>query len=159
MPSKPKANKPASHDLQPARQAQILQPSLLATIDLALVLKQLHWNLRGTKFQIVHEFLDLVIDAARATSDAIAERIVTVGEPAHGLAHDVAKSNTNTVPDGFVTDTQAVELASAALAATINTLRDAQQAIADIDAVSEDLVIGSIQTFEKQHWMLRSHLL
>jgi starvation-inducible DNA-binding protein len=159
MPSKPKAPKPVVHDLQPDRQAEILQPCLLAAIDLALTLKQLHWNLRGAKFQTVHEFLDLVIDAARATSDAIAERIVTVGVAAKGQAPTVAKASEPGVPDAFVTDTKALELASDRLASTINTLRDAQEAIADIDAVSEDLVIGAIQTFEKQHWMLRSHLL
>lgn len=167
MPTKPakkaKTSKPdrpiTSRDLRPDDQAALLQPCVHASIHLALTLKQLHWNLRGSKFQTVHEFLDVVIAHARATSDELAERIVTLGVPARGQPHTVAAQKLPTVPDSFVTDTQALELASSLIDATIGTLRDAQEPLGDIDAVSEDLVISAIQTFEKQLWMLRSHLL
>lgn len=147
------------HDLHPERQAELLQPCVLASINLALTLKQLHWNLRGSKFQTVHEFLDLIIAHARATADELAERTVTVGVAARGQASDVATVDLPPVPDDFVTDTRALELASALLDATIGILRDAQEPLGDLDAVTEDLIIAAIQTFEKQLWMLRSHLL
>lgn len=148
-----------SHELQPERQADLLQPCVLASINLGLTLKQLHWNLRGSKFQTVHEFLDLVIAHARATTDELAERTVTLGVAARGQAAEVAQLDLPVVPDDFVTDTQALELASALIDATVGVLRDAQEAVGDIDAVTEDLIIGAIHTFEKQLWMLRSHLL
>ncbi len=167
MPTKPAKNtksaKPArpitSRDLHPDEQAALLQPCVHACIHLALTLKQLHWNLRGSKFQTVHEFLDVVIAHARATSDELAERIVTLGVAARGQPHTVADIKLPRVPDAFITDTQALELASSLIDAAIGTLRDAQEPLGDIDAVSEDLVISAIQTFEKQLWMLRSHLL
>lgn len=148
-----------SHDLQPQRQAELLQPCVLASINLALTLKQLHWNLRGSKFQSVHEFLDLVIEHARSTADELAERIVTIGVAARGQPPAVAALTMPRVPDDFVTDTQAVELASDLLGKAIEIMRDAQETLGEIDAISEDLVISAIKTFEKQLWMLRSHLL
>jgi starvation-inducible DNA-binding protein len=148
-----------SHDLQPARQADLLQPCVLGAINLALTLKQLHWNLRGSKFQTVHEFLDKVIDHARATADELAERTVTLGVAARGQAAAVADIDMPPVPDSFVTDTEALQYASNLLDATVGLLRDALAPLGEIDAVSEDLVISAIQTFEKQLWMLRSHLM
>lgn len=149
----------SSHDLQPSRQADLLQPCVFTAINLALTLKQLHWNLRGSKFQTVHEFLDKVIDHARATADELAERTVTLGVAARGQAAAVADIDMPPVPDSFVTDTEALQYASNLLDATIGVLRDAQAPLGEIDAVSEDLVISAIQTFEKQLWMLRSHLM
>lgn len=148
-----------NHDLKPERQGEILQPCVFAAINLALNLKQIHWNLRGSIFQTVHEFLDLVIDQARTTSDELAERMVTVGVPALGRPENVAQAGLPGVPDKFVTDTDALKLASSLLDTTIGALRDAQEPMGDIDAVTEDLLIASIQVFEKQLWMLRSHLL
>jgi starvation-inducible DNA-binding protein len=152
-----------SHDLQPDRQAELLQPCVFAAINLALALKQVHWNLRGSKFQTVHEFLDVVIAHARKTSDELAERMVTLGVPARGQAQAAAqsadKAGQSKVPDAFITDVQAVQISTELIAAAVGALRDAQESLAEIDAVTEDLVIGAIQTFEKQLWMLRSHLM
>ncbi len=159
MPTRTTKAPKTARDLHPDKQSELLHPCVHACIHLALTLKQLHWNLRGAKFQTVHEFLDVVIAHARTTSDELAERIVTLGVAARGQPHTVAARNLPSVPDSFITDTQALELASSLLEATIGTLRDAQEPLGGIDAVSEDLVIAAIQTFEKQHWMLRSHLL
>lgn len=148
-----------NHDLKPEKQGELLQPCVLAAINLSLNLKQIHWNLRGAKFQTVHEFLDLVIDQARTTSDELAERMVTVGVPALGRSTTVAEQGFAQVPDSFVTDIDALKLASDLLDKTVGILRDSQEQIGDIDPVTEDLLIGSIQVFEKQLWMLRSHLL
>lgn len=159
MPGKTAKAPKSARNLHPDKQAALLHPCVHACIHLTLTLKQLHWNLRGAKFQTVHEFLDVVIAHARATSDELAERIVTLGVAARGQPNTVAAQSLPTVPDSFITDTQALELASSLLDATIGTLRDAQEPLGEIDAVSEDLVISAIQTFEKQLWMLRSHLL
>jgi starvation-inducible DNA-binding protein len=149
----------ATQDLHPARQAELLQPIVLATIDLTLVLKQLHWNLRGPHFLAIHEFLDTLVDHTRAISDELAERIVTLGHPARGQAESAQSSPVSPVPDTFITDRQAVELSAERVATTIAVMRHAQPTLGDLDAVTEDLVIGAIATLEKDLWMLRSHLL
>lgn len=146
-------------DLKPSRQGELLQACVFGVIGLALTLKQLHWNLRGPHFLQVHEFLDVVIDHAREISDELAERMVTLGVPARGQPSAVAGANKATIPDGFLTDKQALQLASDRVGEVIATLRQAQPELGDIDAITEDLVIGSVSTLEKDLWMLRSHLL
>ena len=56
-----------------------LQDRLVATLDLQLTLKHVHWNVVGMNFIAVHEMLDPQVDAVRLQSDEIAERIATLG--------------------------------------------------------------------------------
>ncbi len=132
---------------------------MVATIDVALTLKQLHWNIRGPKFQPVHEFLDVVIEHARGATDEMAERMVTMGVPAIGQRSSLGAPSTPPVPDGFTPDDKVIELACDTLVGALAVLRKAQEQIGEIDAVTEDLIIGLIAPFEQQLWMLRSHLL
>ena len=147
-----------SHDLQPDRQADLVRPCVTACINLSLAFKQLHWNLRGPRFQMVHEFLDVVIAEARAATDELAERVVTVGRPVYGQAVRAAEADFAAIPDGFITDEQAIELAAERLESTISVLRDAQGPIGEIDSVTEDLILDALGNFEKRLWMLRAHL-
>ncbi|MHA7812771.1 MAG: Dps family protein [Phycisphaerales bacterium] len=144
------------HD--PQKQAPVLQSCVAASIDLALSFKHLHWNIRGPKFQSIHEFLDIVIDQARSGTDELAERLVTIGMPAEGQRHKLQDSPVPQIESGFMRDDIVLERAVAILDETVKVLRDAQAKLADIDPVSEDLVIGMLAGLEKSLWMLRSHL-
>ncbi|WP_309500748.1 Dps family protein, partial [Streptomyces shenzhenensis] len=53
--------------------AEGLQGALVDLVDLALVAKQIHWNVVGPRFRTVHLQLDEVVDTARAHSDTVAE--------------------------------------------------------------------------------------
>lgn len=140
------------------QQAPILQHSVTAVIDLALTFKHLHWNIRGPRFKSIHEFLDIVIDHARAGSDELAERLVTVGVPAQGQREALPATALHTVDPGFISDESVIEHAVKSLETTVAVLRDAQEKLGNLDAVSEDLVIGILANLEKDLWMLRSHL-
>lgn len=144
------------HD--PQKQAPILQACVAASIDLALSFKHLHWNIRGPKFQSIHEFLDIVIDQARSGTDDLAERLVTIGMPAEGQRLKLQESPVPQIESGFMRDDIVLERAVAILDEVVKVLRDAQAKLADIDPVSEDLVIGILAGLEKSLWMLRSHL-
>ncbi len=141
----------------PAQQAELLQNCVAATIDLALNMKQLHWNIRGPKFKSIHEFLDIIIDHARLATDEMAERMATLGQPAIGQRGSLPESSLASLPDEFVTDERVIALGTSALEQTIATLRDAREKLADLDAVTEDLVIGMLADLEKDLWMLSSH--
>lgn len=140
-------------------QAQLLQQCLVVTIDVALTLKHLHWNIRGPKFQPIHELLDVVVDHAHTASDDLAERMVAMGVAAIGQRSSLPGSPPCQAPDSFIEDRKVIEIACDTLIATIAVMRSAQEQLGKIDAVTEDLVIGLITPFEKQLWMLRSHLL
>ena len=142
----------------PSKQADILQHCVRDTIDLSLNLKQLHWNVQGPHFKPVHEFLDEIIDHARDASDEIAERIVTLGTPAIGQRGSLGEPGIPNTQDQFIKDQAVLQQAEGMLQSTITQLRNAQEALGDLDAVSEDMIIGILADLEKDHWMIRSHL-
>ncbi len=144
---------------KPNKQAELLQSCVVATIDVALTLKQLHWNIHGPKFQPIHEFLDVVIEHARGATDQMAERMVTMGVPAIGQRSTLPSPSAPSVPNAFTPDDKVIELACDTLVGALEVLRKAQEETGEIDAVTEDLIIGLIAPFEQQLWMLRSHLL
>jgi len=137
--------------------ANALQGVLVTLIDLSLVGKQAHWMLRGPEFKGIHEHLDLIIDAARLHSDAVAERMVTIGAPADGRAAAVAADSAIAeYPAGFITTAQTVSLVSDALHTTIAGLRKGIAAVEKPDPVSQDLLIGIAAELEKHLWLLQS---
>lgn len=67
-----------------------LQQRLASLLDLQLTLKHVHWNVVGPDFIAVHEMIDPQVDQVRAMSDAVAERIATLGgQPPGRCSYDV----------------------------------------------------------------------
>ncbi len=75
-----------------ARQVSIdaLQARLVDGIDLALVIKQAHWNLKGPEFIGVHTMLDGFRDEMDDHNDTVAERITQLGGTARGTVQSCA---------------------------------------------------------------------
>jgi starvation-inducible DNA-binding protein len=111
-----------------------LQDTLVELADLALLGKQLHWNVAGRHFRTVHEQLDELVGVARA---------ITVAKD----------SPLPDVPEGRVSDVEAVDLVVAALRVTTGRIEERIRRIADLDPVSQDLLIGVAADLEKQQWM------
>ncbi len=70
----------------------ILNGSLASVIDLALVTKQAHWNLKGPQFIAVHELLDTFRAQLDNHGDTIAERVVQLGGTALGSLQSVSST-------------------------------------------------------------------
>ena len=137
--------------------APMLQCALVDLIDLALQGKQAHWNLKGPNFRAVHLQLDEIIDHVRLASDEVAERLVTIGVPADGRAGAVAESTClDAFPEGEISVQQAIALYADRMAAVSRGMREKIEAIADVDPVSQDMLIGITAPIEKQLWMLQS---
>ncbi|MFE9123152.1 Dps family protein [Streptomyces sp. NPDC007172] len=134
-----------------------LQGALVDLVDLALVSKQVHWNVVGPRFRSVHLQLDEVVDTARLHSDTVAERASAVGVSADGRAATVAKSSAiGTVPDGWIKDTDAVKILVDGLGAVIARMRERIDATADPDPISQDILIGLTADLEKHAWMFQA---
>lgn len=137
--------------------SEALQGALVDLVDLALVAKQIHWNVVGQRFRSVHLQLDEVVTLARTHSDIVAERAAALGVSPDGRAATVAVgSGIGVTPEGWVDDTAAVGAMVDALGAVIERMRERVGATAEPDPVSQDLLISATADLEKQHWMFQA---
>jgi starvation-inducible DNA-binding protein len=137
--------------------SEALQGALVDLVDLALVAKQIHWNVVGPRFRSVHLQLDEVVDIARKYSDTVAERAAALGIPPDGRAATVAVgSGIGVTPEGWVDDSTAVRSLVEALGAVIARMRERVEATGEPDPVSQDIFIGITADLEKHHWMFQA---
>jgi starvation-inducible DNA-binding protein len=134
-----------------------LQGALVDLVDLSLLAKQVHWNVVGPRFRSIHLQLDEVVTTARTHSDTVAERASAIGVTPDGRARTVAEtSGIDTVTDGWVKDTEVVEILVAALDAVITRMRERIRTTDEPDPVSQDILIGITADLEKFHWMFQA---
>lgn len=138
----------------------ILNARLADAIDLSLIVKQAHWNLKGPNFIAVHEMLDPMRAAIDTHVDVIAERIAQLDGIALGTSQVVAKA---TALAPYPTDIRKTADHLAALAERFATL--ANQVRADIDVTDEagdadaaDILTGFSRELDKDLWFIKSHL-
>ncbi|HLV84544.1 MULTISPECIES: DNA starvation/stationary phase protection protein Dps [Devosia] len=138
----------------------ILNARLADSIDLALIVKQAHWNLKGPNFIAVHEMLDPMRAAIDGHVDVIAERVAQLDGIALGTSQIVAKSSTLAA---YPTDIRKVTDHLQALAERFASL--ANQVREDIDATDEagdadaaDILTAYSRDLDKNLWFIKSHL-
>lgn len=138
----------------------ILNARLADAIDLALITKQAHWNLKGPDFIAIHEMLDPMRTAIDGHVDIIAERVAQLDGIALGTSQVVAKKTTL---DEYPTDIRKTrdhlgELAKryAALANQVREDIDATDEAGDADAA--DILTAFSRDLDKNLWFIKSHL-
>ncbi|MGW4751010.1 Dps family protein [Streptomyces chartreusis] len=141
---------------EPARRVagDALQGTLVDLLGLSLIGKQAHWNIVGPRFRSIHLQLDEVVSAARSYADTVAERSSALGVPPDGRPETIAAAYTLPGPkEGWIRDTEVVQLVVDTLGAAIERLRERITATAEPDPVTQDLLIGITSELEKQRWM------
>ena len=136
-----------------------LQDRLFAYTDLHLVLKHVHWNVVGSNFIGVHEMLDPQVDAVRGFADVLAERIATMGGAPIGTPGAlVAARSWDDYSIGKDTAQAHLGALDLVYSGVIEDNRSAIDKVGEIDAVTEDILIGQTGDIEQFHWFVRAHL-
>ena len=138
----------------------ILNARLADAIDLALITKQAHWNLKGPDFIAIHEMLDPMRTSIDGHVDVIAERVAQLDGIALGTSQIVAKKTTLAQ---YPTDIRKAKDHLGELAKRYASL--ANQVRKDIDATDEagdadaaDILTAFSRDLDKNLWFIKSHL-
>lgn len=138
----------------------LLNARLADAIDLALLTKQAHWNLKGRQFIAVHEMLDGFRGEIDEWTDTMAERVVQLGGTALGTTQTVGAATT--LP-AYPTDIYRVEDHLKELAQRYGSLSNAiRKAVSESaeagDANTSDIFTEVSRGLDKQLWFLEAHL-
>jgi starvation-inducible DNA-binding protein len=139
---------------------ELLNARVADCIDLALLTKQAHWNLKGREFIAVHEMLDGFRTQVDGYVDTMAERAVQLGGTALGTVQTTAKMTT--LPP-YPVDIHSVPDHLKALieryGQTANGIREAiDQSAESGDATTADVFTEVSRGLDKSLWFLEAHV-
>lgn len=153
------ASKLKMDDKKRAKMVALLQARLSDAIDLMLIAKQAHWNVKGPHFMSLHKTFDELHAAVSGQVDELAERLVILGGNARGTVRMVAKESSLAAYPADITDgTAHVDAVAAALADFGGKLRAAIDEADDADDdVTQDLFTGMTAEIDKWTWFIEAH--
>ncbi|WP_309127923.1 DNA starvation/stationary phase protection protein [Microbacterium sp.] len=132
-----------------------LQSVMIDLLELSLQGKQAHWNVVGRNFRDLHRQLDEIIEAARAFSDTVAERMRALHAVPDGRSDTIAETTTlPAFPAGEVSTEDTVGLITERLDATVATMRGVHDQVDEEDPTSADILHQIIEKLEQFAWMV-----
>lgn len=154
---------PPTNDLKSnAKQVSIgvLNARVAAGIDLALLTKQAHWNLKGPQFIAVHEMLDGFRTQVDTAVDPMAERVVQLGGTALGTTQSVAQATTlKPYPTEIYAVADHLNALIERYSAVANGVRSGIDQTAQAgDADTADILTGISRDLDKALWFLEAHV-
>jgi starvation-inducible DNA-binding protein len=137
----------------------LLNARLADAIDLALMTKQAHCNVRGRQFIAVHEMLDGLRAELDEDVDTVAERVLQLGGLALGTTQAVAHGSAlKPYPADLVSVDSHIAALSERYAVVANSTRAAIEAAEEAgDANTADILTGFSRALDKALWLLEAH--
>ena len=137
-----------------------LNARLADAIDLALLTKQAHWNIKGPHFIALHEMIDGFRTEIDGHVDTMAERIVQVGGTALGTVQAVAKASALAAyPTEVHTSREHLAALIERYGQVANSVRAAIDETSEAgDANTADILTGVSRALDKALWFLEAHV-
>lgn len=123
-------------------------------------LHNFHWNVEGKSFYQLHATLEGLYDNVAEELDAVAERILMIGErPLAKMADYLENSKIKEVESKSIKGDEIAKSVLKDFEYIMQTLKEGIEiAEENDDPVTADMLTGSLAQYEKSAWMLRAYL-
>ena len=137
----------------------LLEARIADGIDMALITKQAHWNLKGPQFIGIHLMLDTFRAEQDEFVDTMAERIIQLGGTAFGTVQEVGtRSALEPYPVDIYQVSDHIHALIARYATVANAIRSSiDEADEAGDAGTADIFTEVSRGIDKQLWFLEAH--
>ena len=140
--------------------AKLLNSTLATVSDLAVQLKQAHWNVKGMEFISLHKLFDDLAEEVEEQVDTVAERITSLGGTALGTIQEAVK-NTALKPypvDIFSAKDHLEHLTHNFAIVGEHARQQVERTEKLNDMATNDLYIDLARMIDKNLWFLEAHL-
>jgi starvation-inducible DNA-binding protein len=139
------------------RICRTLQETLFDLVATRLMVKQARWNVIGPSFGSIHVYLDRFSAYLEQEIDGLAEALVALGVPASDQPSEiVANSRIAPLPDGFLLDTQLLDLLADRVGTFLQNNRIRQDLLRAEDMLIVDMLNVISQDVEKRMAYIRT---